>query len=232
MTDAFSLPVIGVVESPFREKFGLPRQPGLIDFTSTIRMIAPYSNPQAFAGLQRFSHVWVSFIFHQAVSAAFSPAVRPPRLGGNRKMGVFATRSPYRPSSLGLSLVKLLSVDVIDNGIVLSVNGLDAIDSTPVVDIRPYIPYAESLQTATAGFAAEQPQPRLSVTISDKLQAAAPGGEAEMLRIAVEAIALDPRPAYRRNEMHAEYGIQLGSWNFRWRISETGAEIFDIVKTE
>ncbi len=225
----YCLPVIGRVKSPFREKFGLPRQPGLVDFDCHIELVPPYNQPEAFAGLEGFSHIWVSFIFHQALKEGFQPSVRPPRLGGNQRRGVFATRSPFRPGGLGLSLVELKAIETDQAGIKLTVSGLDAIDGTPVVDIKPYLPYVESISQARAGFAPEAPASRLKVTV------AAGQAERQMQKLpanlqvlAMQVIALDPRPAYRQQETSSEYGIRLEDFNIRWRIKGEIAEIFSV----
>lgn len=230
MPSEFCLPVIGAVKSPFREKFGLPRQPGLVDFDCHIELLPPYNQPDAFEGLEGFSHIWVSFIFHQALKEGFQPTVRPPRLGGNRRRGVFATRSPFRPGGLGLSLVELKAIESgpAGSGLRLWVAGLDAIDGTPVVDIKPYLPYVESVPQARGGFAPAAPASRLQVRVAGQAESQMQKMPEELQALAMQVIALDPRPAYRQPETSGEYGIRLGDFNVRWRIEGEFAEIFSV----
>ena len=171
-------PIIGYHRAPLSQKFGAPRQPNLVALTSIIEMITPYDMPAAFVGLEDFSHIWVSWQFHQnyvikenqchskskdnndlinKVNNNFRPQVRPPRLGGNQKIGVFASRSMYRPSALGLSVVKLERVEVVDGRVLLLISGADMIDGTPIIDIKPYVAYSDALPDAKSGFAPSAP---------------------------------------------------------------------------
>jgi len=227
--DEFQMPAIGIVHSPFKEKFGLPRQPGLIDFVCEIEMFPPYNSIEAFVGLEDFSHIWVSFVFHQAKQDSFTPMVRPPRLGGNQKKGVFATRSPFRPSSLGLSVVRLENILRSGNSVVLQVNGLDVVDLTPVVDIKPYIPYADCIEQAKGGFAGQSPQATLTVEFSDALQTMLKTLDDDYLTLIKQVIALDPRPAYKQNT-DGEYGMLLGDYNLRWSVFGDNAVIFSLTE--
>ncbi|ALF60715.1 tRNA (N6-threonylcarbamoyladenosine(37)-N6)-methyltransferase TrmO [Psychrobacter urativorans] len=171
-------PIIGYHRAPLSQKFGAPRQPNLVALTSVIEMLAPYDTPAAFVGLEAFSHIWISWQFHhnfinkasQAAEAdahKFRAQVRPPRLGGNQKIGVFASRSMYRPSGLGLSVVKLERVEVVAGRVLLIISGADMIDGTPIVDIKPYIAYSDALVSADSGFASTAPAP-LMVTITEQ----------------------------------------------------------------
>ena len=156
---SYTLPVIGVMHSPYGQKFAVPRQSGLVpDALSTIEFFAPYGDPQAFAGLQGFSHLHVIFMFHQIPEGPFRAQVRPPRLGGNQHVGVFATRSPFRPSRLGLSVVKLENLTVQHGLVCLQVSGADLVDGTPIIDVKPYIPFVDALPEAQGGFAAAPPE--------------------------------------------------------------------------
>lgn len=160
-------PMIGYHRAPLSQKFGAPRQPNLVALTSIIEMIAPYDSPAAFAGLDAFSHIWISWQFHHNYtnkdthigkgSTGFRAQVRPPRLGGNQKIGVFASRSMYRPSALGLSVVKLESIEVCDGRVLLIISGADMIDGTPIIDIKPYVAYSDALSNAKSGFAPTAP---------------------------------------------------------------------------
>lgn len=169
-------PIIGYHWAPLSQKFGAPRQPNLVALTSVIEMLAPYDTPAAFVGLGEFSHIWLSWQFHhnylhkdkQATTANnnFRPQVRPPRLGGNQKIGVFASRSMYRPSALGLSVVKLESVEIVEGRVLLIISGADMIDGTPIIDIKPYVAYSDALTEAKSGFAPSAPT-LLTVTINE-----------------------------------------------------------------
>ncbi|MGE6245102.1 tRNA (N6-threonylcarbamoyladenosine(37)-N6)-methyltransferase TrmO [Psychrobacter proteolyticus] len=167
-------PVIGYHRAPLSQKFGAPRQPNLVALTSVIEMLAPYDTPAAFDGLDKFSHIWVSWQFHHnyryknnnETSTSFRAQVRPPRLGGNQKIGVFASRSMYRPSGLGLSVVKLEQVNIIQGRVLLIIKGADMIDSTPIIDIKPYVAYSDALTQTENGFAPTAPE-LLTVTVTD-----------------------------------------------------------------
>ena len=181
-------PIIGYHRAPLSQKFGAPRQPNLVALTSVIEMLTPYDTPAAFIGLEDFSHIWVSWQFHhnylykdklykdkqtsldnhnqqEKVDSTFRPQVRPPRLGGNQKIGVFASRSMYRPSALGLSVVKLERIEIVEGRVLLIISGADMIDGTPIIDIKPYVSYSDALPDAQSGFAPSAPH-LLDVTIT------------------------------------------------------------------
>ena len=160
-------PIIGYHHAPLSQKFGAPRQPNLVALTSVIEMITPYDTPTAFVGLEDFSHIWVSWQFHHhylqkdkqanKADSSFRAQVRPPRLGGNQKIGVFASRSMYRPSALGLSVVKLERIEIIEGRVLLIISGADMIDGTPIIDIKPYVAYSDAIPNAHSGFAPSAP---------------------------------------------------------------------------
>ena len=168
-------PIIGYHRAPLSQKFGAPRQPNLVALTSVIEMIAPYDTPAAFVGLEDFSHIWVSWQFHHnyvykdkqanKADSSFRAQVRPPRLGGNQKIGVFASRSMYRPSALGLSVVKLEAIEIVEGRVLLIISGADMIDGTPIIDIKPYVAYSDALPDAQSGFAPSAPH-LLEVTVT------------------------------------------------------------------
>ncbi|MGM0593071.1 MAG: tRNA (N6-threonylcarbamoyladenosine(37)-N6)-methyltransferase TrmO [Pseudomonadota bacterium] len=224
----FNLDAIGIIHSPYREKFGIPRQPGLVDATATLELLPPYNRAEAVKGLEAFSHIWISFIFHAVEREAWRPTVRPPRLGGNTRVGVFASRSTHRPNPLGLSVVALEGIDLDERGVTLRLGGADLLDGTPVVDIKPYIPYVDSIPEARAGFAPEAP-PRLEVRFS--VPAAQACGELSqrypgLERLIRGVLAQDPRPAYRvgRDEGR-EYGVALYELNVRFRFVAGAVEV-------
>lgn len=189
------LPIIGIHKSPLTQKFGTPRQPNLVMVQSVIEFFDPYDTPSAFVGLQAYSHIWVFWQFHHnKPQAHFRPQVRPPRLGGNDKLGVFATRSMYRPSQLGLSVVALVSVECVNGRVRLHIKGADMIDGTPIVDIKPYLPYSDVVPNAL-GF--DKPV-KHSVILSDTAkQQAKTFGVCDELDVIQSLVGYDPRPAYK-----------------------------------
>lgn len=173
--EGYHAPIIGYHRAPLTQKFGAPRQPNLVALTSVIEMSPPYDTPAAFVGLEAFSHIWITWHFHHnyinksnglnKTDSNFRPQVRPPRLGGNQKIGVFASRSMYRPSALGLSVVKLERIDVVEGRVLLIISGADMIDATPIIDIKPYVAYSDAIVHAESGFAPAAPI-LLEVTIT------------------------------------------------------------------
>jgi tRNA-Thr(GGU) m(6)t(6)A37 methyltransferase TsaA len=221
---------IAVVHSCFGGKFGAPRQPGLCPSAwGTLVFHQPYRSPEAIRGLDGFSHLWLIFGFHQSLDQGWHPTVRPPRLGGNQRLGVFATRSTFRPNGLGLSLVRLEAIDTSAPGApVLQLGGLDLIDGTPVFDIKPYLPYVEAPPEVAGGFAQQAP-PRLPVTVHDSASAAfvslAPRAQA-LIR---EALALDPRPPTQTADDARVFGADLCGHNVRFTIAGGSCQIVQIV---
>lgn len=237
-------PIIGYHRAPLSQKFGAPRQPNLVGLTSAIEMIAPFDTPAAFVGLEEFSHLWLSWQFHHnndlkdkdgkaSNSQSFRAQVRPPRLGGNQKIGVFASRSMYRPSQLGLSVVKLERLQVIEGRVILIISGADMIDGTPIIDIKPYVAYSDSIEHAQSGFAADAPvlldvsmtneaQTQFLTLINSENMAASLSSEAVISKLQQQLaaedkdliqalIAQDPRPAYRRKERHTIFTMRYKS---------------------
>ncbi len=218
---------IGFVESPYGEKFAVPRQPGLAPHArSFLRFYSPYSDPKAFYGLEGFSHIIVIFLFDRVEYSSFKATVRPPRLGGNKRVGVFATRSPFRPSRLGLSVLKLEQVLNEDGKAVLEVSGADLVDGTPIIDIKPYIPFVDAVADAKGGFA---PEPPLLHKVSFSEQAKmdlALLSEGERKAIA-EALAQDPRPAYKDDVEQRIYGALLYNYDVHFVATNEGILVVD-----
>lgn len=205
----FELDVIGFMESDYPDKFGIPRQPGLASTAkATLCLIPPFDDPMCVRHLDGFSHVWIQFIFHQS-PVQWSPLVRPPRLGGNVRTGVFASRSTHRPNRLGLSLMALERVDT-SSGVQLILGGGDLVDGTPVVDIKPYLPWAEAHPDARAGFAPAAPE-CLPVCFSQSAcQALADRDDGEELMALIrDVVSQDPRPAYHTVTPDRRYGLAL-----------------------
>jgi tRNA-Thr(GGU) m(6)t(6)A37 methyltransferase TsaA len=227
---AFSFQQIATVHSPWKEKFAVPRQPGLIeDGGGELHLHAPYNQPEAVRGLEAFSHLWLLFVFHQTMEGGWRPTVRPPRLGGNARMGVFATRSTFRPNPIGMSLVELKGIRTDKGQVILELGSLDLVDGTPVVDIKPYLPFAESIPEAQAGFAQMAPEAAMSVTFSPLAQQQLALHRAQyphLERFIQQVLAQDPRPAYRKGEEpEREYAAWLLDFNVRWRVNAAGTVV-------
>lgn len=225
---------IAIVKAPFKEKFAIPRQPNLTpSVISKIVVPLPFGTPEAFAGLEDFSHVWLLFRFHHNLEQGWKAQVRPPRLGGNQKKGVFATRSSFRPNGFGMSVVPLLDICHDSNQVVLSVSGLDLVDGTPIYDIKPYIPYVDAIPDANAGFAPEPPEVMKVVftpIATSQLQALSAVYDALEHQVK-EVLAQDPRPAYRKTAKHDphQYGTRFAEFNFRWQVVNHKIEVFEVL---
>jgi tRNA-Thr(GGU) m(6)t(6)A37 methyltransferase TsaA len=239
---SFTFQPIGVIETCFKEKFGIPRQPGLSSSAlGTIKLRDEPDLRTAIRELEKFSHLWVIFVFHEHGSLNWKPSIRPPRLGGARKVGVLASRSPHRPNPIGLSAVKVEAVRPdAAGGAEIEVSGVDILDGSPVLDVKPYIPYADSIPDANAGWAAE-PIERVPVEFT-------PAGEralAEKLKdrsvektkaLIIEMLELDPRPAFQKRKFPRNskevcgqrYGIQIMDFDVKWEIHEEGFKVTDI----
>lgn len=220
-----TLEPIGVVRSCFGGKFGVPRQPGLCPSAwGELVFHEAFRSPEAIRGLEGFSHIWLIFGFHETVEQGWKPTVRPPRLGGNQRVGVFASRSTFRPNGLGLSLVRLEGVG---EGGVLRLGGLDLLDGTPVYDVKPYLPYAESIPDAVTGFAAEE-IPRLAVRIDESAAAEFAKLSARAQAVIREALSLDPRPAVRSDDEDRIFGAPLCGKNVRFQVENGCCRVVDI----
>lgn len=213
--------------SDFPSKFGIPRQSGLVEeLRSTVVFEPEFRNPDTLRGLEGFSHLWIIWQFSEAVRSNWSPTVRPPRLGGNTRMGVFATRSPFRPNNLGLSCVKLLGVEQTENGAVIHVAGADLMDGTPIFDIKPYIPYSDSHPEALGGFADTAEDFLLEVEFPESLLRLLP----EEKRAAAQAVlSHDPRPSYQRDSQRV-YGLPFGGFDIRFTVCEKTLTVCDVVQ--
>ena len=211
--DELSLRVIARARNDYTGKFAVPRQPGLVPEVETRIVFEPaFRNPDAIRGLEGFSHLWLLWVFDRSVRSDWSPTVRPPRLGGNTRMGVFATRSPFRPNPIGLSAVRLVRTEADGS---LTVAGADLADGTPILDIKPYLPYADSIPQASGGFAESRPGRRLDVRCDPALLENLPGASREGL---LAVLALDPRPAYQ-DDPERVYGFEFAGRNVRFTVS-------------
>lgn len=209
---------IAHIHTDLPEKFGVPRQSGLVPQLQGIIVFEPaYRNPDALRGLEGFSHLWLIFRFHRAEREGWSPTVRPPRLGGNRRMGVFATRSPFRPNNLGLSCVKLEGVSRDEKlGPVIRVSGADLVDGTPILDIKPYLPYADCPRDATGGFTDPLEAEPLEVECDEALLA---GLEAQQRAGLMGVLACDPRPRYQEDPERV-YGLTFAGKNVKFTVRD------------
>ena len=226
MSDAFEMRPIAHICSDFGSKFGVPRQSGLVDaLTAAVVFEEPYRNSDALRGLEGFSHIWLIWVFHQALRTEWSPTVRPPRLGGNQRVGVFASRSPFRPNPIGLSSVKLDAVEHTDRfGPVLRIRGADLVDGTPILDIKPYLPYGDCHPEASGGFASDPVRPSLAVDIPPDLLARLPADRQEALR---QVLALDPRPRYQDDPSRV-YGFPFAGHEVKFTVADGRLTVTDI----
>ena len=226
MANSFSMEPIAHIRSDFAEKFGVPRQSGLVDaLEASIVFTPPYRSPDALRGLEDFSHLWLIWVFDRAIRESWSPTVRPPRLGGNARMGVFATRSPFRPNPIALSCVKLEGIEQTAEGPVLRVRGADLVDGTPILDIKPYIPYADCHPDALGGFAAVPAGESLTVEIPPELLERIPAQRREALR---GVLAQDPRPRYQEDPQRV-YGFGFAGLEVRFRVEDGQAIVEEIL---
>ena len=223
-----SIQVIARMRSDFPTKFGIPRQSGLVEqLRSTIVFEPEFRNPDALRGIEGYSHLWLIWQFSEAVRSDWSPTVRPPRLGGNTRMGVFATRSPFRPNSLGLSSVRLLGVEQTErDGTVLHVGGADLMDGTPIFDIKPYIPYGDCHPEAIGGFTDTAGDFLLQVEFPPALLNLLPDGKREA---AMAVLSHDPRPSYQRKPDRV-YGLTFAGFDIRFTVRGDTLTVQEVTK--
>ncbi len=219
--------IIAQIFTDFSTKFGLPRQSGLVDeIKGKIVFEKEYRNPEAFRGLEDFSHIWLLWQFSEAVRETWSPTVRPPLLGGNTRMGVFATRSPFRPNPIGLSCVKLEKIEYTKtDGPVLYVSGSDLMNGTPIYDIKPYLPYTDSRPEATGGFTARLEERKIDVDFPDELLSKVPEDKRETL---VAVLSGDPRPSYQ-NDPERVYGFGFAGLEIKFTVSDKKLTVIAVI---
>ena len=219
-----NLQPIAILRTPFAEKFGVPRQSGLVPAAEgRVEFLPEFASPDFTRGIEAFSHLWLFTGFHKNPPWDGAATVRPPRLGGNERVGVFASRSPLRPNGLGLSLVRLLAAEP---G-ALRVEGVDCVDGTPVYDVKPYLPYCEAKPEARADWAGAAPamRPDTHIIISAEIAASLP---AEVLTLIRQLLALDLQPAYQAADTGRTYGMTVAGWNLRWRHTGENVEVVSI----
>ena len=235
--DSIAITPIAHIESPYKEKFAIPRQPGLVSAAKgKVILCNEANNPDMVRELAQYSHIWLLFVFHGTQSQGWKPLVRPPRLGGNKKIGVLATRSTFRPNPIGMSVVKLDNIEDNNKQVILHISGLDLLDKTPVIDIKPYVPYSDAIENAQAGFAQEQPRKQLSVHFSTTAKAQINQFESnypDLTSLIEQVLRQDPRPAYKADK-HDEklYGMCLYHFNISWQMIDlTQVNVLSIVET-
>ncbi|MFH7764432.1 tRNA (N6-threonylcarbamoyladenosine(37)-N6)-methyltransferase TrmO [Acinetobacter sp. BSP-28] len=231
------MPIIGYMKSPYKEKFGIPRQPNLVQVESYIEMVEPYNDLLAFEGIEEFSHLWLLWQFHdnknKQESQKFRSQVRPPRLGGNKKIGVFATRSMYRPSPIGLSVVQLKVVKKVGKSVRVYVTGSDLLDGTPIVDIKPYIQYSDAVIDAQCGYAQDEPERMTVIWTENAEQQKQDLMKCQKLNEQLvdelkQVLSLDPRPAYQ-NDADRVYGMLFADLNVKFKVDDHKVQILEIL---
>jgi len=222
--ESFTFKPIGFIESCYRQKFGTPRQPGLVKQATANLVFQPeYSKSEIFRGIEQFSHLWIIFVFHQSVRQNDKITVRPPRLGGKEKLGVFATRSNFRPNPIGQSVVRFEGVEKINDRYVLKLTGGDFLDGTPVLDVKPYIPFADSIADAIAGFASQPPDKCYQVFFSDRatqqIKIASARLCMDVKSFVSELLSYDPRPAFYDGKYEkTSFAMYLYDHNLQWEL--------------
>ncbi len=248
-----TLSPIGLISSCYKEKFGIPRQPNLVSAATAELILNKEFSEESVRGLEGFSHIWIAFTFHETQDQGWKPMVRPPRLGGNAKVGVFASRSTFRPNPVGLSVVKLLSIEINDGGkVVMHLGGCDLLDKTPVLDIKPYLPYVDSIPNASGGFAEGKPdvlydvifteeannqcdsaQNRIKMT-QNKTQIIEKEGGWYIKKLIKQILQLDPRPSYQKNgKSDRIYAMRLYDFDLKWQYCDNNKiKVIELVAGE
>ncbi|WP_318429571.1 tRNA (N6-threonylcarbamoyladenosine(37)-N6)-methyltransferase TrmO [Photobacterium leiognathi] len=229
---SYSIDPIGIIHSPYKEKFAVPRQPGLVPSArSEIILQGDANSLEAVRGIEQFSHLWLLFLFDQNLEAGWRPTVRPPRLGGNERIGVFASRATFRPNGIGMSAVELKSVRHENGNVIIELGGVDLVDGTPVVDIKPYIPYSDSLPQAQGGFASSAPD-LMPVCFSETALNQLPvKNKAYYQTVISEVLAQDPRPAYKKGKPDPkQYAVHLFDFNVHFSVTEQQITVNQIEK--
>jgi tRNA (adenine37-N6)-methyltransferase len=233
---AYLLNPIGIIHSCFKEKFGIPRQPGLAPAAKAeLELFNPYGSPESLRGLSGFSHIWIVFVFHVNRDKGWKPTVRPPRLGGNMRIGVFASRSGFRPNGIGMSVVKLDRVCTDSSTCRLHLSGVDILDQTPVLDIKPYIPYSDSIPESEAGFADAAPSDKILVVFSASAEAVCHDVEQKIplfRQLIIQILQHDPRPAYYTDRAeNKSHGIRIYDFDIKWKYLENHMVVTTIEPT-
>ncbi|KLN64269.1 MULTISPECIES: tRNA (N6-threonylcarbamoyladenosine(37)-N6)-methyltransferase TrmO [Vibrio] len=219
----YSVEPIGFIESPYKEKFAVPRQPSLVPAArSRVKLVGEANSPEAVRGLEQFSHAWLLFLFDQNLAAGWKPTVRPPRLGGNQRVGVFASRSTFRPNGIGMSAVEIKGITKQGDQIYLDLGNVDLVDGTPIIDIKPYIPYSDSIPQALASYAETEPEESQVLFSSIATEQLETRGYLDYQKTVIEQVlAQDPRPAYKKNKPDSkEYAVNLFDLNVKFTVND------------
>ena len=229
MQKTYQFTPIGLIHSPFKEKFGIPRQAGLVTAAhSTLELLAPCQDPSIVKGLEGFSHLWLIFVFHAPKHEEWNVTVRPPRLGGNKRLGVFATRSPFRPNPIGMSAVELKSIEIKKGKILLHLVGADLLDGTPILDIKPYIKESDVIKKASQGWLSDNEHPKLKVTYSKKTKSFLKD-KLELKKLITQIVKQDPRPRYQEGQ-NQNYAFRLEQYDIHFSIVDHQATIEEILQ--
>lgn len=228
---------IGFIRSPYKQKFAIPRQPGLVPAAQgEIVFTEEFADANCLREIEQFSHLWLLFHFHETAGKGWSPTVQPPRLGGRERVGVFASRSTFRPNGIGMSVVTNLGWKQHSGELILRVGGMDLLDNTPIIDIKPYLPYADSVADATGGYAQAAPGDAFPVVFSAEAEAALDAlavEYADLRQLVTAILAQDPRPAWRqRNPDDKQYGMTLYDLNIKWRVGPEQIVVARVEKVE
>ncbi|AZN32786.1 tRNA (N6-threonylcarbamoyladenosine(37)-N6)-methyltransferase TrmO [Pseudoalteromonas sp. Xi13] len=219
----YSISAVGHIQSPYKQKFAIPRQPRLVpQAKAKLIFTAEFNREEFVRGIEEFSHIWLLFRFHETADKGYSAMVRPPRLGGNERKGVFATRATFRPNAIGMSAVKLEGVEYKNSQLSLLLAGIDLLDGTPIVDIKPYLPYSDAMHDASAGFADTRPKTQMSVAFSPEAIdfIAKQTHYPELEDFIANVLKQDPRPAYKKQKQGEQsYGMTLYNYNIRWQVN-------------
>ncbi|MEQ3442159.1 tRNA (N6-threonylcarbamoyladenosine(37)-N6)-methyltransferase TrmO [Pseudoalteromonas sp. BZP1] len=230
----YQLTAVGHIQSPYKQKFAIPRQPRLVPEAKAKLVFSSDFNREEFVrGLDEFSHIWLLFRFHETADKGYSAMVRPPRLGGNERKGVFATRATFRPNAIGMSAVKLEGIEYENGQLSLLLSGIDLLDGTPILDIKPYLPYSDAMTDATAGFADTRPETDMSVEFSEEALAfiAKQTEQPELKAFISNVLKQDPRPAYKKQrDSEQSYGMTLYDFNIRWHVQANHNTVTSIEK--
>ncbi|WP_233115631.1 tRNA (N6-threonylcarbamoyladenosine(37)-N6)-methyltransferase TrmO [Aggregatibacter actinomycetemcomitans] len=234
MSDSLTLQPVAIIHTPYKGKFSVPRQPNLVqDCTGIIELLPPFNQAESVRGLEQFSHLWLIFQFDQIPQGKWHPTVRPPRLGGNQRVGVFASRATHRPNPIGLSKVALRQIECKNGKVLLHLGSVDLVDGTPILDIKPYLAYADSEPDAISGFAQSQPTPPLKVEFTPEAESAVKKhskNRPHLQRFITEVIQQDPRPAYQQGKTTERiYGVSLYEFNVRWRIKAGCVDVAEVM---
>ncbi|ABV88178.1 tRNA (N6-threonylcarbamoyladenosine(37)-N6)-methyltransferase TrmO [Shewanella pealeana] len=234
MSFSNQIQAVAYCRTPYKQKFGIPRQPGLVSAArGFVELAPPFNQIDAVRGLEQYSHLWLLFCFHENLAAGWKTTVRPPRLGGNEKLGVFATRSTFRPNGIGQSVVKLHAVHTHNGKVSLEISGMDLLDGTPIIDIKPYIPFSDSIENAQGGIAQDAPvlanvyfNQQAQTQLEKYLQNPAYPRLAELIE---GVLAQDPRPAYKKAKADPKlYQVALYDLDILWVITDKGIEVTEL----